>query len=102
MAYYFAATSINRSVDISSMLWWDAPLSALIGLIMLMLTGIFTSSFIGNEIIISGIKGEKKMVEKTEAEMQNETESLKSIRKELKVISNRLKKIESFSEKAKK
>jgi len=91
MAYYFAATSINRSVDISSMLWWDAPLSALIGLIMLMLTGIFTSSFIGNEIIISGIKGEKKMVEKTEAEMQNETESLKSIRKKLNLFLKKLK-----------
>jgi hypothetical protein len=75
-------------------IWWDGPLSIFIGLIILLITGIFTSSFIGNEVIISGIKGEKKMVDKTESEVRDETEYMKSIKKEIKTISGRLNKME--------
>lgn len=58
------------------------------------MTGVFISSFIGNEIIISGIKGEKKMVEKTELEIQNDAGFISDIKKEVGIISNRLEKIE--------
>lgn len=87
-------TAVDKSGDIGALIWWDGPLSIAIGLIILMTTGIFTSSFIGNEIIISGIKGEKKMVDKTESEVRDETESMKGIEKKIKTISNRLGKIE--------
>lgn len=87
-------TTVNKSGDIGALIWWDGPLSVFIGLVILITTGIFTSSFIGNEIIISGIKGEKKMVDKTEAEVRNETESMKGIEKQIKMISNRIGKIE--------
>ena len=45
----------------SELIWWDGPLSLLIGIVILLSTGLFVSSFIGGEIIISGIKGEKKI-----------------------------------------
>lgn len=94
MEYCFTVPSINQSMDIKTLVWWDGPLSIAIGMTILLAIGIFTSSFIGNEIIISGIKGEKKMVEKNELELQSETESVNDIKKEIKVISNRLEKIE--------
>lgn len=94
MEFYFSVPLANQSIDGVIPIWWDGPLSIAIGLVMLLATGIFVSSFIGNEIIISGIKGEKKMVEKTELEMQSETESVKDIKREIKIISGRLEKIE--------
>lgn len=87
-------TTVNKSSDIGTLIWWDGPLSIVIGLVILLITGIFTSSFIGNEIIISGIKGEKKMVDKTESEVRDETESMKGMEKQIKTISSRLGKIE--------
>jgi len=64
--------------------WWDGPLSILIGTFILLLIGLLVSTFIGNEIIISGIKGEKKITEKTEIEVQRETEDVENIKKEIK------------------
>lgn len=95
MEFYFSVPLANQSIDNVVPIWWDGPLSILIGLAVLLLTGIFISSFIGNEIIISGIKGEKKIAEKTEYEIQSETESINFIKKELETISCRLKKIEN-------
>jgi len=69
-------------------------LSVAIGIGILLMTEIFTLSFFGNEVILSGIKGEKKMVDKTELEMRSEMEFVNDIKKEIKIISNRLEKIE--------
>lgn len=94
MEYYFTMPLINQSIDIKTLFWWDGPLSIAIGLAMLLMTGIFTSSFIGNEIIISGIRGEKKMAEKTELEVRSETEAIDDVKKEIKLLSSQLEKIE--------
>ncbi len=51
----------------------DGLISMFIGAVLLLLTGLFASNFIGNEIIISGLKGEKKVSEKTETELKQET-----------------------------
>jgi hypothetical protein len=55
------------------------PVSAVIGAIILGLTGILVSAFIGNKIIIAGIRGEKKMEEKTREEILAEGSSLGEI-----------------------
>lgn len=70
--------------------WWDGPLSFVIGLVMLLMTGLFVSNFIGNEIIISGLRGEKKLTEKTEAEVKTETGAIAQIRDEVREISRKL------------
>jgi len=46
--------------------------SVLLGTVILLMTGLMVSVFIGDSIILSGLKGEKKMVEKTEKEIQEE------------------------------
>ncbi|MGB8815944.1 MAG: hypothetical protein WCC74_01740 [Minisyncoccia bacterium] len=47
--------------------------------ILLLMTGLFVSLFIGDRIIISGIKSEKKIDEKTEEELRIEGGELKQI-----------------------
>ena len=89
----------NNSISLSTLPWWDGPLSVLIGSVLLLSTGLFVFGFIGNEIIASGLKGEKKMVEKTEEEVKMETGAIGEIRKEVKEISHRLEDIEKDLEK---
>ncbi|EKE19909.1 MAG: hypothetical protein ACD_8C00087G0009 [uncultured bacterium] len=84
--YFSNGYVLDTSVSLGGLIWWDGPLSIVIGLLILLLTGIFTSSFIGNEIIISGIRGEKKTVDKTEVEIRAEAESLRDIKKDLRKI----------------
>jgi len=85
---------LNGSLDLGSLPWWDGPLSLLVGSILLLSTGLFVFDFIGSQAIISGIKGEKRLEEKTEEEIKTETEVIKGIEKEVKKISHRLDDIE--------
>lgn len=82
----------NRSIDLSDAIWWDGPLSLLVGGALLLVIGAFVSSFIGNEIIISGLKGEKKLSEKAAKEIKSESKALAEIKRELKKISEKLNK----------
>ena len=94
---YLFATKYLVSPDVTiSMLWWDGPLSILIGATILLLCGLFVTSFIGNEIIISGLKGEKKITEKTEEDVKLDIEEGLLVKKEMVNIGKRLAKIESY------
>ncbi len=88
--------SIQRdsSIDLGALPWWDGPLSILLGGILLLSTGLFVFDFIGNEVIISGLKGEKKMVEKTAEELKSETGAIGEIKEGVKEIADRLDDIE--------
>jgi uncharacterized membrane protein YqhA len=69
--------------------------SLILGSIILLITGIFVSAFVGNRLIMTGLSGEKKMVEKTEDEILNEETEIKSIQKTLQKVEQELEKIES-------
>lgn len=73
---------------------WDGPVSFLAGLVIVLITGLLVSNFIGNEIILSGLRGEKKLVEKTEVEVKTETGAIARIQEDLKVVLKRLDDIE--------
>jgi len=75
--YYYLGPS---SVDFLTSPWWDGPLSLLVGIIILYFTGAFISSFIGNELILSGLRGEKRLSEKTETEVETEIGAIGEIR----------------------
>ncbi len=68
-------------------------ISSILGIIILLATGLFVSFFIGSEIIISGIKAEKRIDEKTEEEIRKETISLEYIQKELENIKKQINKL---------
>jgi hypothetical protein len=83
----------GQSTD-TVLVWWDGPLSLTIGILLLLSTGVLVSSFIGNELIISGLKGEKKTVEKTESELKTEAQIIKEMDQRVQTITDRLEKIE--------
>lgn len=60
--------------------------SMVLGVFISMSAGLFVSFFVGDSIIITGIKKEKRIDEKTEEEIKKEEVSLKEIKKDLKVI----------------
>lgn len=66
-------------------------MSLFLGVIISIISGLFVSFFVGDKIIIAGIKNEKRIDEKTEEEIKKEEVTLKEIKKDLKVIKNELK-----------
>lgn len=65
-------------------------MSILLGVIILLLIGVFVSAFIGNRLIISGLIGEKKLTEKAREEIQTEEAQLRNLQNTLLRIEKRL------------
>ncbi len=64
--------------------------SLVLGSVLLLLTGVFVSAFIGNKLIISGLIGEKKLSEKAEEEIETEEAQLKNLQSTLNRVEKRL------------
>ncbi len=71
--------------------WLSGPVAALVGIAIMLATGLLVSFFIGENIIISGFKGEKKLVEKTELEVRAEADILHTVEKQLDHIEEEIK-----------
>ena len=69
--------------------------STTIGAIILLITGVFVSAFIGNRRIISGLSGEKKLAEKAEGEIETEEIQIKKLQSTVERIEKEVTKIES-------
>jgi len=59
----------------------NGPVGTILGALILLLTGIFVSAFIGNRILLTGLRGEKKLAEKTQEEIDKEDSEIKNIEK---------------------
>jgi len=66
------------------------PGSILLGLVILLVSGLMVSVFIGDNIIISGFRREKKLIEKTIDEVNKEEEAIERIEAELGKIEGEL------------
>ena len=66
-------------------------LSMFLGVLLSLSTGLFVSFFVGDQIIISGIKREKRIDEKTEAEIKKEEITLDEIKEDLSRIEKEIK-----------
>jgi uncharacterized membrane protein len=64
--------------------------SLIIGAIILLITGVFVSAFIGSRLIISGLIGEKKLTEKEEAEIETEESQLRNLQNTLNKVEKQL------------
>lgn len=60
------------------------PTNLVIVLAILLATGLFVSYFIGDTILISGIKKEKKIADRTESEVREEEVEIKELRATIK------------------
>jgi hypothetical protein len=58
---------------------FSGPGSVILTVIVMLATGLFISFFVGDLIILSGLKHEKKVTEKTEADVIKEEEKLRLI-----------------------
>ncbi len=70
--------------------------SVLLGTVIMLMTGLLVSFFIGDSIILSGIAREKKLVEKTEEEVLEEYATLADV---LEALEHMNKKMEQFARK---
>ena len=61
----------------------SALASIVISTVILLLTGLFVSFFIGDQVILSGIAKGKKITEKTEMEVTEEAHFLEKIHREI-------------------
>lgn len=71
------------------------PISIIISTAILLVSGLFVSFFIGDRIILSGIKREKKLAEKTEEEIKAEVEVSATVLRKLEKIEKDLGEIKS-------
>lgn len=78
------------------------PTTVVWTLVVMLLTGLFVSFFIGERIVISGLKHDKKIFEKTAAEVVEEegeiidvTEHVQAIEKELAKLSLKINKLKN-------
>lgn len=62
------------------------PTNLVIVLVILLLTGLFVSYFIGDTILMSGLKGEKKVTDRTAKELKEEEESVRELRTTVKEV----------------
>ena len=62
------------------------PITVVWTSIVLLLTGLFVSNFIGERIIISGLKKEKKVTDKTEEEVQEEEQEISRLERKLDLL----------------
>lgn len=67
------------------------PISIFISVAVLLVTGLFVSFFIGADIVISGLKKEKRLDEKVASEVNTELDILKEIQIKISNIEQELK-----------
>ncbi len=72
----------------------DGPLSFLVGTLILLVTGVYVSAFIGNRLIITGLSGDKKLAEKTAEEILTSEDEMKKIQKTLDKVESQIEHIE--------
>ncbi len=51
----------------------------ILAMCIMLLSGVFVSQFVNNSIILSGVKKEKKLVERVEGEIKTDADTLKEI-----------------------
>lgn len=71
--------------------------SMLFGIVILLMSGLFVSVFIGDSILISGLRHEKKVTEKTEDEVAGERKDIEIIEDHINDISKKLEKIRTMT-----
>ena len=80
--------------------WWpffvSPDVSLIFSALVLLVTGLFVSFFIGDRIIMSGLRHEKKVEEKTEAEVREEEMMLTGVHQKLDNLEREISEIKSF------
>ncbi len=76
--------------------------SIIISLSILLITGPFVSHFVTNDVILSGLRKEKKIIDKTESELRSEMVTLLDIKEELGEIRDDIEELKNKKQKVSK
>jgi hypothetical protein len=74
------------------------PTNLIVVSIVLLATGLFVSYFIGDTILMSGLKGEKKLAERTEKEIKEEEGEIVGLRTTIREIKKEVDEIKEIVE----
>ena len=69
------------------------PVSVMVSVAVLLATGLFVSFFVGDDIIVSGLKKDEKLNEKIASNVRTELDVLDGIQKRLDAIEKELKRL---------
>ncbi len=72
----------------------NSSISLILGAVILLVTGVFVSEFIGSKLIISGLIGEKKLTEKEKGEIETEETQLKNLQSTLSRVEKQISHLE--------
>lgn len=72
--------------------------SIVLSLVILLASGVFVSHFVGDQLVLSGLKKEKKIIDKTEDEVRAELATLRDIKEDLKDIKEEIREIRQEEE----
>jgi hypothetical protein len=75
---------------------FSGPGNIVLSVVVLLMTGLFVSFFVGDVIILSGLKHEKKMVEKNEEELVKEEESITHIEADMLRLESKIEELEGI------
>ncbi|MCC7436834.1 hypothetical protein IT402_03110, partial [Candidatus Nomurabacteria bacterium] len=92
---YISHYGNTLTISANSHPWWDGPISFIVGCIVLYLTRAFVSSFVGNELILSGLRIEKKLAKETKEDLESEVSTISDIKHTLSSISRKMEDLET-------
>lgn len=75
---------------------FSGPGNIILSVVVLLMTGLFVSFFVGDVIILSGLKHEKKMVEKNETELAKEEVSINHIEHDMARLESKIEELENL------
>jgi hypothetical protein len=93
---WMTADYLQDTTTIGSVIFSNVG-SILSGITVLLMSGLFVSVFIGDSILMSGLRHEKKITEKTEDEVESEKADIKIIEEHIEDISTKLEKIRAMT-----
>jgi hypothetical protein len=101
VVHYLIEHALSDGSSTLQYVWWDGPLSFVVGVLILWFTRAYVSSFIGNELILSGLRTEEKITKETEGEVKTELHAITDIKEDLEAISENLEELEEKLQKRK-
>ncbi|MFA6445922.1 MAG: hypothetical protein WCW14_01575 [Candidatus Paceibacterota bacterium] len=93
---WHSADLLEASGGFWSQFLFSPVVSMVLSAALLLLTGLFVSVFIGDRILLSGIKHEKKLFEKTEEEVKSEVDIVSHLKSKINVLENDIKEIKQI------
>ncbi len=93
-AIWHSADILMKKGGIWGFIFYE-PITLVWASIILLMTGLFVSNLIGERVIISGLKKEKKATDRTEMEISKEDDKIRAIQEQISQVSKDIQEIKN-------